>query len=241
MHWSSTTGKGVVFGIAVFLLTVASSAQQPAMPQLPPAQSPAVQPRFVVVLDAAHGGQDTGAKLSDRLFEKSLTLALSVRLRSVLTARGIQVVTTRESETGISALNRAETANRAGAAACISLHATATGTGVHLFTSSLSQTTPVRFLPWQTAQSAFITRSLKLSSEVNTALAHTQTPVTLARISMQPIDSFACPAIAIEIAPLAAAGGKPALELDSVDYQGRIVDALAAALVAWRGEWSQQP
>ncbi len=240
MHWSSGARKGVIFGIVASLLTTAF-AQQPSIPQLPPPQPSAVQPRFVVVLDAAHGGQDTGAKLSDKLFEKNVTLALSVRLRSVLTARGIQVITTRESETAISAQNRAEIANRADAAACISLHATATGTGIHLFTSSLSQTAPTRFLPWQTAQSAFITRSLKLSSEINSALAHTETPVTLARTSMQPMDNFACPAVAIEIAPLAAAGGKPALQLDSVDYQSRVVDALAAALMAWRGEWRQQP
>jgi N-acetylmuramoyl-L-alanine amidase len=234
MHWSNKTRKRAV-------LVIVSFAQQPAIPPLPPAHPAAVQPRFVVVLDAAHGGQDTGARLNDKLLEKDVTLALSVRLRSALAARGIQVVTTRESETSISAFNRAVVANRAQAAACLSLHATATGSGVHLFTSSLSPTLPKRFLPWQTAQSAFIIRSLKLSSELNSALAHTETPVTLARTSIEPIDSFACPSVAIEVAPLAAAGGKPALSVDSVDYQGRIVDALAAALVSWRGEWRQQP
>lgn len=240
MQWSSTTKKIAVFGAAVSFFC-AAFAQQPSIPQLPSTQLPSVQPRFVVVLDAAHGGSDTGAKLSDRLYEKDVVLALSVRLRSALAARGIQVITTRESDTAVPVLNRAEIGNRAQAAACISLHATATGTGVHLFTSSLTQTAPVRFLPWETAQSAFITRSLKLSSEINSALAHTATPVTLARTSIQPVDSFACPAVAVEIAPLAAAGGKPALGLDSVDYQGRVVDALAAALIAWRGEWRQLP
>jgi N-acetylmuramoyl-L-alanine amidase len=241
MHWSNKARKRATLVIASSFLT-AAFAQQAGIPQLPPVHSAAaVQPRFVVVLDAAHGGQDTGAKLNDRLFEKDVTLALSVRLRSVLTARGIQVVTTREAETFIPAFNRAVVANRAQAAACVSLHATATGSGVHLFTSSLSPTLPKRFLPWQTAQAAFVIRSLKLSSEINSAFAHAETPVTLARTSMEPMDRFACPSVAVEIAPSAATGGKASLGVDSIDYQGRIVDALAAALVSWRGEWRQQP
>jgi N-acetylmuramoyl-L-alanine amidase len=50
----------------------------------------------VVVLDAAHGGDDTGGHLANNQLEKAYTLAFSVRLRSLLAARGIQVVTTRE-------------------------------------------------------------------------------------------------------------------------------------------------
>src|SRR5450631_847981 len=76
-----------------------SPAQQtPAIPTaplpraLPAAPMPSVQPRFRVVLDAAHGGSDTGARLSDKLLEKDIVLALSVRLRSLLTARGIAVI-----------------------------------------------------------------------------------------------------------------------------------------------------
>src|ERR1700690_3922979 len=45
------------------------------------AQAPAAAPRFVVVLDAAHGGEDAGARLGSET-EKAYTLALSIRLRS---------------------------------------------------------------------------------------------------------------------------------------------------------------
>jgi N-acetylmuramoyl-L-alanine amidase len=234
--------RGTITGILALFSSAVFAQQQPALPQLPSTSAPAAaQPRFVVVLDAAHGGTDTGARLNEKLLEKNITLALSVRLRSVLAARGFQVVTTRETDITIPTLHRSEIANHAQAAACLSLHATATGSGVHLFTSSLAQSVPTRFQPWATAQSAYSTRSLKLSSEINAALAHTATPVTLARTSMQPLDSFLCPAVAIEIAPLAAAGRKPGLEIDSVDYQGRVVEAIASALMAWRDEWRQQP
>lgn len=208
----------------------------PAAPRLP------AQPRFVVVLDAAHGGSDTGARLGDPLLEKDIVLALSVKLRSMLTARGIAVITTREADGTLLPVNRAETANHALAAACISLHATATGSGVHLFTSSLTATPPAsRFLPWQTAQSGSITQSLRLSSEINSAMAHAEVPVSLGRTSLQPLDSFACPAVAVEIAPLSAAGGSQPAALSDASYQARIVDALAAAIQQWREDWRQQP
>jgi len=234
---------------------IAAPAQQapavqskPAIPAaplpapFPSAPPPPVQPRFQVVLDAAHGGSDTGARLGDRLLEKDVVLALSVGLRSILSARGIAVTTTRESDANLTAVNRAEAANHAVAAACISLHATATGSGVHLFTSSLAATQPgSRFLPWQTAQSGSITQSLRLSSEINSAMAHAQVPVSLGRTSIEPLDSFACPAVAVEVAPLAAVKGSPGAPLSDASYQARIVDALAGAIQQWREDWRQQP
>src|SRR5258708_29006315 len=70
----------------------------PAAPHAAPVSAPpAPAPRFVIVLDAAHGGDDVGGHLSSGQYEKAATLTLSVRLRSLLGARGIQVVTTRES------------------------------------------------------------------------------------------------------------------------------------------------
>jgi N-acetylmuramoyl-L-alanine amidase len=208
---------------------------------LPPAPMTPAQPRFVVVLDAAHGGANTGAHVESKLDEKDAVLAISVRLRSTLSARGIPVITTRESDVDIPAVNRAEVANHAVAAACLSLHATATGTGVHLFTSSLAPTPVSRFLPWQTAQSAYITQSLRLSSEINSAMAHAQVPVSLGKTSLQPLDSFACPAVAVEIAPLAGTQETKEAALSETAYQARIVDALAAAIQQWREDWRQQP
>ena len=129
------------------LATWWASAQQP--PSVPGSPS-----RFVVVLDAAHGGDDPGARLSNGQPEKAFTLALSVKLRSLLAARGIQVVTTRESDAAVDSNHRAETANHAAAQACIILHASESGSGVHLFASSLAPAPPTRFAAWKTAQAA---------------------------------------------------------------------------------------
>jgi len=197
------------------------------------AQNAAGAARSVVVLDAAHGGDDAGASLGSTP-EKAYTLALSVRLRSLLAARGFQVVTTRDADTTVDADRRAEIANRVHALACLSLHATETGSGVHIFVSSLAPVADARFLPWKTTQAAWITRSLTLAGVLNSALSHAGIGVTLGRIGMPGIDSMACPAVAVEVAPDRSSGDSAAGGLDDPTAQARVADALAAALVEWR-------
>src|SRR5579872_6452963 len=148
MHWSKA--RIAMFAAALGLRV---AAQQP--PPSPPAPVPI--PRFVVVLDAAHGGDDTGAHLSSGQLEKAANLALAVRLRSLLAARGFQVVTTREADTSVDLDHRAEIANHANAAVCLSLHASDSGSGVHLFASSLPPAPLSRFMPWKTAQAPWVT------------------------------------------------------------------------------------
>ncbi len=199
------------------------------------AQAPPAAPRFVVVLDAAHGGDDAGAHLGSEA-EKAYTLAFSIRLRSLLTARGFGVVTTRESDATLEPDFRAQIANHANAQACISLHATESGSGVHLFVSSLAPVQDARFLPWKTAQAAWIMRSLSFAGMVNSALSHATVPVTLGRTALPGIDSMSCPAVAIEVAPERSTDAQGLASLDDADYQARVADALAAALVEWRSQ-----
>jgi len=231
---------------AALLLAAASLAAVAQAPSLPPAPAPQAAPppappRFVVVLDAAHGGDDSGGPIGDQQ-EKAFTLALSVRLRSLLGARGIQVITTRESDATLETGRRAEIANRANAQACLSLHASTAGSGVHLFVSSLAPAPPTRLPAWKTAQAGWVTRSLALAGVVNSALLHAGLTVTLGRAGLPAIDSMACPALAIEVAPDHSSGasgpgpGPDAPSLDDPDYQARIAEALAAAVLEWKTE-----
>lgn len=207
------------------LLSVTVPAQAP-----PPPGS-----RFVVVLDAAHGGDDAGAVLADASgnpeAEKEFTLALSVRIRSLLAARGIDVVTTRESDQTLDAEQRAEIANHARAQACLSLHAAMSGSGVHLFLSSLAPAPPSTLLPWKTAQAAFVSQSIALAGVLNSALLHAGIKVTLGRTALTTIDSMACPAVAIEVAPPQPAGHSG---MGGADYQAQVTEAIAAGLLEWR-------
>ena len=214
-------------------LLLSSSAQNPSPSPLP---APAPAPRFVVVLDAAHGGDDTGAHLSSGQLEKSANLALNVRLRSLLSARGIQVITTRESDASVDLDQRAAIANRANAALCLSLHASESGNGVHLFASSLAPAQLTRFLAWKTAQAPWITRSLAVAGDFNSALTHAGIDVTLGRVPLPGIESMTCPVLAVELAPQHDSEKKITAEPDSPDYQARVANALAAAVLAWRSD-----
>jgi N-acetylmuramoyl-L-alanine amidase len=207
-------------------------------------QAPAAPPaRFVVVLDAAHGGSDSGGHLANNQLEKAFTLALSVRLRSLLGARGIQVVTTRDADVAVEPNRRAEIANHAQAEACLSLHASdngsGSGLGVHLFTSSLAPAAPKRFAAWKTAQAGWVTRSLALAGVLNSALGQAGMSVTLGRTSLPAMDSMTCPVVAVEIAPEIGPDKVTVTGLDDPDYQARVAAALAAAIVEWRAEVRQ--
>jgi N-acetylmuramoyl-L-alanine amidase len=218
------------------LAALVIAAGQLAAQQAPPA-------RFVVLLDAAHGGDDPGGRIEDRTGreqpEKTFTLALGVRLRSLLAARGIQTVATRESDTAVDPNRRAEIANHANAAACLSLHASQSGSGVHLFASSLAPAQPARFAPWKTAQAAWVERSLALAGVLNSALLHAGITVSLGRTALPVVDSMTCPAVAVEIAPERGPGKAVNSGLDDPAYQARVAEALAAALLEWRTETGQ--
>jgi N-acetylmuramoyl-L-alanine amidase len=245
MRWIEAAGALALAAVAVGAQQSPPPAQIPPGPSVPAVPAPAVPPqiqppKFVVAIDAAHGGNDTGARLGDGALEKDITLGLAGRLRSTLHARGFDVIMTRTGDVNLVPLNRAETANHAQAAACLTIHATATGSGVHLYTSSIAATENGRFLPWQSAQSAYVTQSMKLESEIDSALAHAAIPVTMGRASVVPMDSMTCPEVAVEVAPLVPGHVTIAKAVTDVTYQKSVVDAIAASLEQWRGDWKAQ-
>jgi N-acetylmuramoyl-L-alanine amidase len=160
-------------------------------------------------------------------------------LRSLLGARGIQVITTRESDQSVALDRRAAIANHAGAGACISLHSAETGAGVHLFVSSLAPAAPTRFVAWNTAQAGWVTRSLALAGVLNSALLHAGMNVTLGRAPLPAVENMTCPAVTIEIAPERDSDHKITAEPDDADYQARVAGTLAAAILEWRAEGHQ--
>jgi len=204
--------------------------------------------RNLVVLDPAHGGQDAGGTLGDRILEKDVTLAISARLRATLTAAGFTVVSTREADSAAPLTNdqRAEIANRVHALACIVIHATASGSGVHLYTSALqpadenasaedafSSRSAFVPVPWELAQAASVSQSLRLAGDLSAALAKASLPMISGQESVRPLDNLQCPAVAIELAPLAVAGSDPTPVTDP-DYQQHVAATLTTALQVWR-------
>ena len=206
----------------------------------------------LVVLDPAHGGQDAGATLGEKIYEMDVTLAIVARLRATLTAAGFNVVATRDSDSvdpnPMTNDQRAEIANRAHALACIVIHATASGPGVHLYTSALQPpqedsssnlplTPRAAFVPvpWEMAQAASVSQSLRLASDLSAALGKANLPAVSGREPVRPLDNLECPAVAIELAPLPVAGSD-ATPVTDAEYQQRVAATLTAALQAWRNQ-----
>lgn len=78
-----------------------------------------------VVIDAGHGGKDTGAIGKNGQKEKDLTLSIARKLRTRLTAMGLEVVLTRDADEFLSLEERTRIANDRRADLFISIHVNA--------------------------------------------------------------------------------------------------------------------
>jgi N-acetylmuramoyl-L-alanine amidase len=194
--------------------------------------------RDLIVLDPAHGGTNIGAQLGDHLLEKDVTLAMALRLRSLLVARGFTVVLTRTGDTALTSDQRAELANRAHAVACLVLHATPSGTGVHLATSTLNPTVTTDAsapIPWDDAQATYLSQSQRLSDQIAAALNRSHLPLITAQAALRPLDNLMCPALSVELAPLGSEDSDVTPVTDPA-YQQSVDTAIAGALIFWRNQ-----
>ena len=82
---------------------------------------------ITVVIDAGHGGRDTGAMSPHGLPEKDANLRLAKAVRDELKKRGYTVVMTREDDTFVELYDRPKVAHRANADLFVSIHHNAPG------------------------------------------------------------------------------------------------------------------
>jgi N-acetylmuramoyl-L-alanine amidase len=188
-------------------------------------------PRNIILLDPAHGGDDPGAQLPNNAVEKEVTQAFATRLKPLLAAAGFTVLTTHDTDTNLPTDLRAGIANHARATACLILHATSSGTGIHIATSALPDdvTPPHNPIPWNIAQTASLPQSLRLANELGLALDQAKLPILLIRASTPPLDNLTCPAAVIELAPL-----NPDTPVTDTTYQQQAAQAIATALTSYR-------
>lgn len=78
--------------------------------------------KFLIVIDAGHGGKDPGAKYKDQVFEKDLNLDIALKLNKLLKESGINTVMTRDKDVYVDLYERANMANRLKADLFISIH-----------------------------------------------------------------------------------------------------------------------
>jgi len=217
-------------------------APQPAPAPVAVAPAPSVEsqpkavgpPRHFVLIDPAHGGTDIGAAITKDLPEKDVVLSLARRLQHELESRGIAATLLRNSDIAIPLDQRAVSANAAHPALYVALHAANTGTGVHVFTSSIeAKGTGARdFLPWEQAQSAYVEASTALADSVMAELISRNLPNTLLTAPLRPMNNIAAPAIAIEI----ASPDNDVADIAKPAYQLQVAQAIADGIAASRNK-----
>ncbi|HUI84028.1 MAG TPA: N-acetylmuramoyl-L-alanine amidase [Candidatus Binatia bacterium] len=208
-------------------------AEAPAQTAAPTPNLPAA-PRFMVLIDPAHGGSDSGASITPSLLEKDVVLALARRVQRELASRGIAVAMLRNSDVTIPLEQRAVAADAARPALYVSLHAANTGRGVHVFTSLLPAANLQRqgFLPWETAQAAFLDLSGTAAGSVAAELEARRLPNATLLAPLRPMNSIAAPAIAVEIAPPDA----KVEDIAGAQYQEQVAQSIAAGVAAVRSK-----
>jgi N-acetylmuramoyl-L-alanine amidase len=238
-------------GRTITLEPVATAATQAPAPQVssgPPsvsAPAPTTSPaapaprRYFAVVDAAHGGDDRGAALSDQLAEKDVTLALARRLRQELEARGLTTLLLRDSDTALSLDQRASTTNSVHPAIYICLHATSEGKAVRLYTSMLPPGSENRglFLDWDTAQAASHTLSQTAEANLTAELQHAQLPVHSYIAPLRPLNNITTAAVAVELTP----PENDVAQLNSSAYQQAVSSALASGIASLRSQLEAAP
>jgi N-acetylmuramoyl-L-alanine amidase len=233
-------GKTIIITGAPAAATVTQEAPAPLPPAPANTQNPAPQPRppaaprFLVLIDPAHGGNDIGAAITPSLPEKDVVLALARRVQHQLANRGIAAGLLRNSDVAITLDQRATWTNAARPALYIALHAANTGQGVHVFTAMLpaANLSPQGFLPWDTAQAAFLDLSGSVAGSVAAELESRKLPNATLLAPLRPMNNIAAPAIAVEIAP-------PAGEVDEIAspaYQEQVAQSIAAGVAAVRAK-----
>lgn len=86
----------------------------------------------IVVIDAGHGGMDSGAISMDQsTYEKDINLKILLRLKELLEKEDIQVYYTRQEDVNLSPEQRAEFANEKKADLFLSIHCNSSDSGIH--------------------------------------------------------------------------------------------------------------
>ena len=207
-------------------------------------EGPEVQPRPplpAVVLDAAHGGTETGARARDGAFEKDLVAQYVARVRlALLATKKYRIVLTRLGDNNPTFEQREATTNLAHPIVFLTFHTGNWGSQAphivvysYKFSSNVTLTSndvaPL-FVPWRLVQQAYLDRSRQLSQTLQQQFSQTDgiTASESAELPVRALRSINAPAVAIEI-------GRVSPELDAApisnpDFQQRLASAIVQAL-----------
>jgi N-acetylmuramoyl-L-alanine amidase len=252
-------------------LMAQTEAGAPGAPQPPPATGTPEAPPLLdlpppgglrtIVIDAGHGGEDTGARGTRGTLEKNVTLAVARRLKSAIEGRlGVRVLLTRDGDQTVGPDQRAALANNNKADLFISLHANASlrpaVAGAEVFYLNLEgygaegqraqqvgrEELPVvgggnrdiEIIPWELAQARHLDQSGIFARAVEAALRE-RVPMSARALQQAPFRVLVganMPAILVELGFLTNAQQEQQLAAD--EQQNTIAQALLDGIVRYR-------
>jgi N-acetylmuramoyl-L-alanine amidase len=269
-------------GSARIFVDVVAQTDAPAPPSAPPPPSgaaPGVPPPSAtpdapplldlptpgglraIVIDAGHGGDDTGAKGTQGTLEKTVTLGVARRLKAALESRlGVRVLLTREGDQAVAPDQRAAVANNTKADLFISLHANASlrpaVAGAEVFYLNLegygdiaqraaqgtADALPVlgggsrdiEITPWEMAQARHLEQSAAFARSIEAALRERvpMSPRALQQAPFRVLVGANMPAVLVELGFLTNAEQEKQLAGD--EHQNALVQALVEGIVRYR-------
>lgn len=213
-----------------------------------------------VVIDAGHGGDDTGTRGAGGAVEKDVTLSIAQRLRAMIERNlGLRVFLTRDDDRALTLDERSAYANSQKADVFISVHANASlsgslkGAEVYRLSSDGGEdgvgdmgeggvqlpvlgggSRPIMLIPWDAAQAQHVDRSATLAAIVEQAL-RARVPVSPRAIQLAPLRVLVganMPAVLVEVGYLSNADQERALMSSS--FQDEIGQALFDAVAQFR-------
>ncbi|HEY1462001.1 MAG TPA: N-acetylmuramoyl-L-alanine amidase [Terriglobales bacterium] len=194
--------------------------------------APQSAPRYFAIIDAAHGGTETGATLGNQLFEKDVTLAIARHLRDELMVRNVSVMLVRDGDDLLTTDQRASAANQQHPAIYICIHASTEGRGVRVYTALMASggTNQGPFLDWQTAQSPFLSSSQQAAATIAAELQKSHVSARQLTAALRPLNNILAAAVGVEVAPPTSSPDG----LASPAYQQFIAGAIANGITDLR-------
>jgi N-acetylmuramoyl-L-alanine amidase len=272
--------------IVIDVLTATTPAPTPGAPPTPPAATPPTGPTpppsepppllditpsggiRTIVIDAGHGGEETGARGPQGTLEKNVTLGVARRLKAAIEARlGVRVILTRDADATVGLDERAAVANNNKADLFISLHANASvrssAAGAEVFYLSLDEygdqaqrvakgetealpvfgggVRDIEVILWEMAQARYIEQSAVLAQAVEVALRE-RVPMSPRAIQQAPFRVLVganMPAVLVEMGFITNAEQEKQLVSDG--FQSTIVQAIVDSIGRYRDRLGSRP
>jgi N-acetylmuramoyl-L-alanine amidase len=190
----------------------------------------AMAEKFDVVIDAGHGGKDTGIVVSfngNKIQEKDITLDLALRIRAQLQAAGISVFMTREDDRHILLDKRRELIGAHCRYFSLSLHADVSAVNYPPVHSAQGMVLFYWTQKGRDGDVSFIPHSLRIGEKLRHEL-HIQEPIHAANFAI--LKTNACPSLFLGAGALE--DSEDLARLANENSRKETADKIAAAIIA---------